>query len=178
MRILLLSLLLPVLALAQAPAPAPAPDGSTVVTSDLFRLDQTKHEGVFTGNVLVTSKDFRMTTRELTVYFATATEKAGAGGQPASKVERLVARGDVQIQAGPRTATGAQADYTLADDKMVLTGNPQVTQNHDTITGTTITLYRTANRMEVDGRSRVVLTGMDGAAAPKKTPASQDNSND
>ena len=157
--LLLLCLVLPAAAFAQEAA-VPA-DTSTVVTSDTFRLDLGQHQGVFTDNVVVTSKDFRMTAHEMTVFFA-----QGGG----NKVERLLARGDVQIDTDGRQAKSAQAEYTVADDTLVLTGSPQMFQDKDTITGTKITLYRGSNKMEVEGRSHVVLS-QDTMSATKPAPA-------
>jgi len=143
---LLLFLFVPAAFAQETAVPA---DTSTVVTSDTFRLDLGQHQGVFTDNVIVTSKDFRMTAHEMTVFFA-----QGGG----NKVERLLARGDVQIDTDGRQAKAMQAEYVVADDTLVLTGSPEMVQDKDTITGTKITLYRGSNRMEVEGRSHVVLS--------------------
>ena len=140
---------------------------STIVTSDAFRLDQSQHQGIFTGNVVVSSKNFRLKTRELTVFFSQGVAPAGSAVTAgSSKVERLVARGDVQIDMDGRTATSAEAEYTVVDGKVTLTGTPQITQGKDVITGTTITLYRADNRLEVDGRSRMVIGQPIGGPAP------------
>ena len=123
--------------------------GATVITSDVFRLDMSKKQGVFTGNVQVVSQDFKMKSDEMTVYFAAGTD---------GKIDHLLATGNVVIEQPERTAKANQAEYTVADDKMLLSGTPDILQkggNH--ITGSTITIYRSTNRMEVDGRSRMVL---------------------
>ncbi len=157
--LLILFLLIPAAAFAQEEA-VPA-DTSTVVTSDTFRLDLAQHQGVFTDNVVVTSKDFHMTAHEMTVFFSQT------GG---NKVERMLARGDVQIDTDGRQAKAAQAEYVVAGDTLVLTGTPEMIQDKDTITGTKITLYRGSNRMEVEGRSHVVLS-QDTMTATKPAPA-------
>ena len=152
-------------AVTGAPAPAPVSDDATVITADSFRLDQGTRQGVFTGSVVVSSKNFRMQSRELTVFFGAGAPAAGTSASGSNKVQRLLARGEVLIVSQDRNASAVQADYDVASDKMVLTGTPQITQGKDTITGTTITLYRSSNKMEVDGRSRVVLNG--GFPAPE-----------
>lgn len=128
---------------------APASPGNTTVTSEQFSLDMGKvpKQGFFTGNVLVAGTDFKMTADEMTVFFA----------EKDNKVEHLIARGNVQIEQPDRTAKANQAEYTVADDKIVLTGSPEVVQNKNRVSGTKITIYRSSNRMETDGRSRVVL---------------------
>ncbi len=131
---------------------------ATVVTSDVFRWDMGKKQGVFTGNVVTVAEDFKMKADEMTVFFS-----EGAEGKP----ERILARGNVTIEQSDRIAKSNQAEYIVLEDKMVLTGSPDITQktgNH--ITGSTITIYRNANRMEVDGRSRMVLYSDAGTPGP------------
>ena len=122
---------------------------STVITSDLFKLDMTKREGVFTTNVVVTSQDMKLKADELTVYFA-----AGS----AEKIERIMARGNVVIEQPERTAHANQVEYFVSEDRMVLSGTPDILQkNGNHISGSSISIYRSSNRMDVDGRSRMVL---------------------
>jgi lipopolysaccharide export system protein LptA len=131
------------------PAEISANPGATVVTSEVFRLDMAQKQGVFTGNVLVVANDFKLKATEITVFFA-------ADGS--NKIERLVARGAVEIEQSDRNAKSNQAEYLVAQDKMILSGSPEITQRGgNRLTGSTITIYRSSNRMEVDGRSRVVL---------------------
>jgi lipopolysaccharide export system protein LptA len=140
-------------ALAQTPPPsAPVPDAakeqkSTTIISEQLRMDFGQHQSVFTGSVVVTGPDFEMKSTDLTIY---------TGGTQ-NKIERLVARGHVSIVQPDRTATAEQVEYTVATDKMFLTGTPVVTQNKNRVTGNTITIYRGSNRMDVDGRSKVVI---------------------
>ncbi|CAF0694000.1 LptA/OstA family protein [Candidatus Methylacidithermus pantelleriae] len=121
---------------------------ATVITSEAFQLDMGKHEGLFTGNVLLMGNNLRMKSSDLTVYF-------DASGK---QVERLVARGNVEIEQGNRVARASQAEYIVSEDKLVLTGSPELVQDKNRLTGSTITIYRSSDRMEVDGRSRVVLS--------------------
>ena len=142
-----------------ARAQAAAGGEETSVNADSCRFDMAQKQAVFTSNVVVVSKGFSLKARELTVFF---------GKAPNGKVERMLARGDVDIVSDGRNAKATQAEYIAEDDRLILTGSPQVTQGKDLITGTTITLYRGSNRMEVEGRSRLVI-GQDfgkGSSAP------------
>jgi lipopolysaccharide transport protein LptA len=129
---------------AQSPSPSPAKP--TVVTSETFKMDMGQNEGVFTGNVVVTGTDFRMTTRELRVYF-----------QSDNKIERMLARGDVVITQPNRTTKSGQAEYFTEEGKVVLTDSPEVNDNGKIITGKLIRFFRAGNRMEVEERSRVII---------------------
>lgn len=118
----------------------------TVVTSDVYKMDMPGKQGVFTGNVVVTSTDFKLKAREMQVFF-----------DEGNKIKRMIARGNVEIESADRQTKSGQAEYIIAENKLILTESPQVMQNRNTVTGTTITIYRDTNRMDVDGRSRVLL---------------------
>jgi lipopolysaccharide export system protein LptA len=142
-------LLLALLASATLPLAAQTPSSAetkgTQVVSDAFRLNLSKKEGLFTGNVRVTDANYNLEAEELTVYFTAD-----------NKMERLVARGNVKIKQGAdRSATCREAEYNVAEKRLRLTGDPVVMQNQNRVTGTVITIYPENDRMEVDGRSRV-----------------------
>jgi len=127
-----------------AAAADPAAKGTQVV-SDAFRLNLSKKEGLFTGNVRVTDPGYTLEAEELTVYFTQD-----------NKMERLVARGNVKIKQGAdRAATCREAEYNVAEKRIRLTGEPVVMQNQNRVTGTVITIYPESDRMDVDGRSKV-----------------------
>jgi lipopolysaccharide export system protein LptA len=136
--------LLPLSSSAQEAAPSA---NATTITSDQLKLDMGKKQGTFVGNVLVVGPDFRMKSGEMTVFFS----------EKDNSVERLVAKGNVEIEQTERLARSTQLEYIVAQDKMILTGSPEVVQGRNRITGTTINIYRGSNRMEVDGRSRVLI---------------------
>jgi lipopolysaccharide export system protein LptA len=144
------------------PASTPTPPGAakntvpTVVTSDQYKFDMKNHEGVFTGNVVMTGADFKMKSREMYVYF-----------DDKNAVKRMVSRGDVEIEQPERQTKSGQAEYFADDNKIILTETPQVIESQKTVTGTTITMYRNTNKMDVDGHSRVMI--YDNSMDPSKS---------
>ncbi|HVO84438.1 MAG TPA: LptA/OstA family protein [Syntrophobacteria bacterium] len=58
-----------------------------------------------------------------------------------SSVDHIVVEGNVQITQGDRVATGKVATYYRAENKVVLTGDPRVVRNQDSIQGERITLF-------------------------------------
>ncbi len=144
--LVLLSLAIAVLpAETQAQESEGVKDEGTVVTSNRFRLDLSKKEGVFAGGVRVVDPDFELTAEELIAYF-----------DENNQVERLVARGKVEIQQGnERSATCREAEYSVTEKSLKLNGDPVVTQDGNEITGTVIKIFPDGDRMEVDGRSKV-----------------------
>jgi lipopolysaccharide export system protein LptA len=146
--LLFLTLLIAPLGLFAQATPDSAKDAKpTTINSDQLRLDFGQHQGVFSGNVTVSGTDFELKATELTIFM----------GGAQNKIERMIARGKVSITQPERTATADEVEYTVSTDRIFLTGTPVVTQNRNRITGNTIALYRGSNRMEVDGRSKVVI---------------------
>ena len=164
------SILAALLLLPWAPLPAQvddtnpeavaAPPGSTVITSDELHTDQQTHISVFTGNVVVVGTNFRMTCQEMTVNFTKD-----------NKVDTIIATGDVVINQPNRVTNCGRAEYFHDDDKFVLTDSPTILDGKNKISGPKITIYRTSQKMEVEGRSNVIL-GPNSIGSPAPAPPS------
>lgn len=127
--------------------PAPVEDPSaTTITSDKLQLDLNSGKGLFMGTVKVVNPRFEMDAKEVEVYFS-------KGRKPM----RFVAKGDVNIRHGDRTAIARQAEYLVSEKKIVLTGEPVVTQKENRVTGNKIIIYPESDRMDVEGRTTVKL---------------------
>jgi len=137
----------------------PPPAGSTVITSDELHSDQVAHTSIFSGNVVVDGTNFKMTCQEMTVLFT-----------PDNKVDRIVASGDVVINQPGRITHCGHADYYHDEDKFVLTEDPVILDHGNSVKGTQITIYRTTQKMEVNGGRSTVVIGNDNMSSPK--PAS------
>jgi lipopolysaccharide export system protein LptA len=85
-------------------------------------------------------------------------------------VERIVVEGNVQITQGDRVATGKMATYHRAENKVVLTGDPKVVRNQDSIQGERITLFLDSEKSIVEGgpsgrvQATIYSSGPKGAA--------------
>ena len=138
--------------------PETPPPGGTIITSDELHSDQLTHISIFTGNVVVVGTNFRMTCQEMTVYFTKD-----------NKVDRIVSTGDVVITQPDRVTHCGHAEYFHDDDKFVLTDQPVILDHKDKQFGTRITIYRTTQKMVVDGgRSTTILAP--NTMGPSKTP--------
>ncbi len=125
----------------------------TTVTSESLRLDMSKRHGIFSGDVKVEGSDFTMTARELEVFF-----------DDDSKVERLIAIGDVKIVQPNRETTSNRADYDVRTNKILLTGSPKIIDGGRVITAPEIVIDRTDNSMKTGGdagggKTRLVIPG-------------------
>jgi lipopolysaccharide export system protein LptA len=109
-----------------APVPAPAkPISATVpgagkvsITGDHFAVDDSRHEAVFSGKVVVVQKD-------VTVHADKVIAHYGAGG--ATHISTFEASGNVVLITKDQTATGNLATLDPKTHKLVLTGNVVVT---------------------------------------------------
>lgn len=136
----------------------PPPPGATVITSDELHSDQQNHISIFSGKVVVVGTNFRMTCQEMTVLFSTD-----------NKVNKLVATGDVIITQPDRITHCGHAEYFRDDDKFVLTDQPTILDHKNQISGPQITIYRTTQKMEIEGgRSTTIISNesMGSPAAP------------
>jgi lipopolysaccharide export system protein LptA len=90
-------------------------------------------------------------------------------------VDQIVVEGNVQITQGERVATGKVATYYRAENKVVLTGDPRVVRNQDSIQGERITLFLDSEKSIVEsgpsGRVQATIhsTGPKGAADGSKS---------
>jgi len=113
---------------------------ATTITSDSLSLDLSKKEGTFSGSVKAVDPKFELNSDELIIYF-----------DKDNKPERLVAKGNVAIKQADKTTSSRQAEYIIAERKIVLTGDPVVSQGPNRVNGNTITIYQDSEKMTVEG---------------------------
>jgi lipopolysaccharide export system protein LptA len=171
----LLPILYIILLMAGIPAPGQTaddassdvtpPTGSTVITSDELHSDQANHVSVFTGKVVVIGTNFKLTCQEMTVNFTKD-----------NKVDTIVATGDVVITQPDRITHCGRAQYFRDEDKFVLTDQPVILDHKNQISGPQIIIYRTTQKMQVEGGRSNVILGPDSLGSPKdSTPPSTEN---
>jgi lipopolysaccharide transport protein LptA len=138
----------------------PAPAGSTVIHSDELHVDQQSHVSVFTGKVIVTGTNFRMTCQEMTVY---STDD--------NKVSKIVATGDVIITQPDRVTHCGHAEYMKDIDTFILTDQPVIRDHKSETRGTRITIDRASQKMTTDGGRTTIILQDESLGAPA-TPGS------
>lgn len=115
-------------ALAVAASAQNAPEQPTVIESATLDMKSTDTEttSLFTGNVVVTGTNMRLTCDRLEVVAIREKDASATIG----KIERfksLVAEGNVRIIQGDREAACGKAVVLPGDDKITLTDRPVVT---------------------------------------------------
>jgi lipopolysaccharide export system protein LptA len=144
------------------------------LTSDHFRYSGESRKARYSGSVIARSQDFTLTSNQMDVFFtppesegrsaSSSANTSATGGAPLaakttnvrpSRVDKIIATGSVIMIQPRRRATGEKLVYTGVDDKFVLTGGPPsiFDAEHGKITGVSLTLYRTDDRVVVDGNS-------------------------
>jgi lipopolysaccharide export system protein LptA len=121
---------------------ATPPPGATVINSDELRMDQVGKTAIFTGNVVVIGNNFNMKCEEMTVFFTND-----------SKIDNIVAKGNVVIVQPGRITHCGQAQYFHDEDKFVLTDQPDILDNQNEIQAPKITIYRTKQTLVTEGRT-------------------------
>ena len=139
---ILLSVMLwaaPSLAAAPSDAPLTGSREPIEITSDRLDADDNARLMMFIGNAVAKQGDATIYADRLTVRYA------AQGGD----VDRVVAEGNVRIVQGERVATSRRADFFRDQERILLTGDPQVTEKGSTVKGHQITLFMKERRAVV-----------------------------
>lgn len=133
-------LLLPLSALA-ATGLSSENRGPVEVTSDRLEVDDLAQTLVFIGNAVATQDDVTIQGNRLTVKYKG--EKR--------EIEQVIAEGDVRIQQGSRVAVGERAVLYHPEERIVLTGSPEVRDGDNFVKGQEITVFLNDKRSVVKG---------------------------
>jgi lipopolysaccharide export system protein LptA len=111
------------------------------ITSDKVEAYWKQNLVIFKGNVIARQKDMVIYADSLEVV----THEDGKG------IERVIAGGNVKIQQGLRVANCQKAVFYNLDQKLVLTGDPKVTEGDNVVLGDEIIFHIEKNRVEIKG---------------------------
>ena len=127
------------------------------ITSDKMEVSQKDGTIVFEGHVVAQQENLTMVGKKLVVLAVKEKEKpknAKADAEQSgviNRVDRIEVTGDVKITQGDKLATCDKAVYYRQDQKIILSGNPQVSQGKDVLNGRVITLYLLEERSVIEG---------------------------
>ena len=111
------------------------------ITSDKVEAFWKENLVIFKGNVIARQKDM--------VIYADSVEVVT--NQDGKGIERVIAGGNVKIQQGLRVAHCQKAVFHNLDQKLVLTGDPKVSEGDNIVLGDEIIFDIDKNRVEVKG---------------------------
>jgi len=113
------------------------------ITSDKVETFWKENLIIFKGNVVARQKDM--------VIYADSIEAVTI--EDGKGIERVTAGGNVKIQQGLRVANCEKAIFYNLDQKVVLTGDPKVSEGENIVSGDEIVVDIDKNRVEVRGGS-------------------------
>ncbi len=154
-----------------APPPASKMEEAPInITAAQLEADHEKQEITFSGQVIARYKDMILYADHLKIFYEKKQEptapsppaatKPGTepesplGGMGIDKIARIEAQGHVRLVQEDKVASGEQAIYYKAEEKIVLTGNPQLWRGESNIKGDRITFFLNDNRAVVTGASQ------------------------
>lgn len=126
-----------------APEGLPEARGPVEVVADRLDVDDVAQYMVFTGNAVATQDGVTIHGDRLTVKYQGENRE----------IVQLIAEGHVRIVETTRVATGDKAIFYRQEDRMVLTGSPQVTEGDNFVRGEEITIFLNDRRSIVSGGS-------------------------
>ena len=113
------------------------------ITSDKVEAYWKENLIIFRGNVIARQKDM--------VIYADSLEAVTI--EEGKGIDRVTAGGNVRIQQGLRVANCQKAIFYNLDQKVVLTGDPKVSEGENIVSGDEIIVDIDKNRVEVKGGS-------------------------
>jgi lipopolysaccharide export system protein LptA len=127
-----------------------------IVTANRLTYADSERRAHFEGGVIAKSADFSVRAEQMEVFLEPRSQATSGAGQSlggTARLNRIVARNQVVVTQPTRRATGDQLVYTAGADKFVLTGGPPCIfdAEHGKITGISLTLFRTDDRVLVEG---------------------------
>jgi lipopolysaccharide export system protein LptA len=126
-------------------------DSPLHIASDRMEVKQNEKTILFEGHVVVQQDDLTITGRTLKVYAASTGTEKNSQSSMMDKIDRIEIEGDVKISQQDKVATADKAVYYHVEQKIVLMGNPVVSQGADKVQGRLITLYIAQGRSVVEG---------------------------
>ena len=148
--------------------PRPADDRTQPITVDADRMERYGKESlvVFTGKVVARQNNSVQYADRIEVYL----------DEKGDRILRTVSTGTVKIITRDcRTGTARRAEYYELDQRVVLKGNARIWQEDNVVSGDTITIFISQDRMIVEGgkqeRTKGVFYPRDDAKTAAAAPA-------
>ncbi|MDD5169436.1 MAG: lipopolysaccharide transport periplasmic protein LptA [Syntrophales bacterium] len=132
------------------------------VTSDMLEAFNDKRLVIFSGNAVAIQGDKIIRADRLLLYYKKAGSrdkaKESQDVEQAGDLERIEAKGHVNVTQGSRIATGEEAVYEQDSQTIIMTGNAVMREGKNVIRGTKITLLMNENRGIVEGQEKKRVT--------------------
>lgn len=135
------------------------------ITSDNLEYQYKDGIVIYRGDVLAVQGDVKVKSNELRITLVKSDDQKGKGAKSpasdlddanASKLQSVVAIGNVRIDQGESWAVGGKATFEQSNRTLVLTENPVLHNGPNEIVGDRVVVYLDENRSIVEGgRKRI-----------------------
>jgi lipopolysaccharide export system protein LptA len=150
------------------------------ITSDMLEAFNDKRLVVFSGNAVAIQGDVIIRSDKLLIYYKKAASegrpKEAKDVEPAGDLERIEAKGRVNVTKGNRVATGDEAVFEQDAQKIVMTGNAVMQEGKSVIRGHKITLFMAEDRGIVEAQERKRVTATIYPSEKKETKETKEDS--
>jgi lipopolysaccharide export system protein LptA len=154
------------------------------IQADKLVINDTKKTAIYRGNVVAVQGEYTLRTVELEVFYASKDGQGAAkGAQPrqaartpgeeSQQITRILAKQKViMTSAKDQTATGDLADYNVAEQKVVITGDEVfLKQGENVLKGKKLTVdLKTGETLMEGGRVSTVLHPRQGEQGKSGAP--------
>jgi len=122
------------------------------ITADELISSNQDNFAEFIGNVEAVQGNFVIKSDRLRIYYKNVSGGSKKSPIKEEAIEKIIASGNVKIWSEDRVAETKQAEYSMADMVLVLSGeNSRIQSGKNFITGSKIVLYRKDGRIKVEG---------------------------
>lgn len=125
------------------------PTAPVEVVSDELEIDQDAGSAVFSGGVIVTQGDMRLSAPRIEVEYQTTDGTQG--------VSRITASGGVVIVTPTEAAEAREAVFEPTENRVVMTGDVLLTQGPNTLNGERLVVDLLTGNGRIEGRVRTIL---------------------
>ncbi len=128
------------------------------IDADRLDANNEKRMVTFTGNVVAVQEDKTIKADRLILHFKKETQAGPVAARDpmrGGELDRIEARGRVNIQMEERTATGDDAVFIQDTQQIILTGNATLREGPNLVKGEKVTVFLEENRGMVEGSDKV-----------------------
>ena len=130
-------------------------DDPIQIEADRLEIRDKEKIAIYAGNVRVRQGETVLKTVQLRVYYT----GEAAGVTPGSNVSRIEAIKRVVVQSGSQTATGDNAVFEMAADRITMTGNVVLTEGKNIVRGNKLVVDLKSRKARMEGnRVQTILT--------------------
>lgn len=127
------------------------------ISADKLDLNQKEGTALFVGNVVISQGEMRLSAPRVEAEFVIE------NGQSTGKIARVHASGGVTLVNGDQAAEGREADYTIEDGIIIMTGDVVLTQGQNALAAERMTVRLEEGTANLEGRVRSILQPSSGA---------------